>query len=125
MPTAEERAAIWKVQLAKYKQLVTCNFKKGIPNSLLELTDGFTGSEIEQVIIGAMTAAFDDDGRELEFEDLMTAIKEARPLSKVAADKIQALRAWAKDKAVSASLQAAVDVELGHGHRELAAGRGK
>ncbi len=66
-------------------------------------TDGFTGSEIAAIVPDAMFAAFSDGEREIETGDLLAATKSVVPLSKTAAEKIMALREWAKGRARPAS----------------------
>lgn len=60
---------------------------------------GFTGSEITAIVPDAMFAAFADGAREIATADLLAAVKTVVPLSKTAAEKIDALRKWAKDRA--------------------------
>jgi len=62
------------------------------------LTDGFSGAEVEQVVVGALNRAF-DAGRELKFEDLSDEAKAQVPLSRTMAEDITALRAWARLRA--------------------------
>ncbi len=64
-------------------------------------SDGFSGSEIEQVVVSALYSAFADHG-DLTTAMLLAEIKATSPLSRTMADKIAALREWARDKTVSA-----------------------
>ena len=66
--------------------------------------DGLTGSEIEQVFVDALFAAFD---QEKEPTDLTIAqvLVDFVPLSKLMAEQINGLRAWAKGRAKPATSQ--------------------
>lgn len=66
---------------------------------IVTATDQFTGSEIAAIVPDAMYAAFADDGREITVDDLLTAASTVVPMSKTAAEKITALRAWAVGRA--------------------------
>ncbi len=68
-------------------------------NSLVEATDGFSGSEIEQVIVSGMYTAH-AQGREIMQDDLLAEIKQTRPLSVVMAEKVEEIRAWAAARTV-------------------------
>ncbi|NIP81692.1 MAG: AAA family ATPase, partial [Gemmatimonadetes bacterium] len=62
--------------------------------ALAAATAGFSGAEIEQVIISALYSAFAVDGA-LDDDRLLAEVRATRPLSVVAAERIAALRAWA------------------------------
>jgi SpoVK/Ycf46/Vps4 family AAA+-type ATPase len=68
---------------------------------LAKAAEGFSGSELEQVVMSALFAAF-SRGSELEESDLLLEIGNSRPLSVLNAEKIDALRAWAENRCVSA-----------------------
>lgn len=68
------------------------------------VTDGFTGSEVAEIVPDAMFAAFADGKREITSDDLVNAAATVVPLSKTAAEKIATLRNWAKGRARPASL---------------------
>ena len=62
---------------------------------------GFSGAEIEQALIAALYAAH-ARGEPLATGHLVEAIRSTRPLSVVMAERIDALRAWAAERTVSA-----------------------
>ncbi|MCB0182547.1 MAG: hypothetical protein KDI62_30270, partial [Anaerolineae bacterium] len=64
--------------------------------------EGFSGAEIEQVIIDGLYDAFEND-RELSSEDLFVNIENTIPLSQTMETKITALRQWARKHARPAS----------------------
>jgi SpoVK/Ycf46/Vps4 family AAA+-type ATPase len=102
LPTQTERESIWKIQIQKHGR----NPKEFDLVQLARITDGFPGSEIEQVFVEAMYAAFDE---EKEPTDLTIAemLNDSVPLSKLMAEQIQGLRNWAKGRARMATTQPA------------------
>ena len=69
---------------------------------LAKLTEGYTGSEIEQLLVSAMYEAFYQD-RGLTEEDVVQAIKNTVALSTTQREQMNALREWAKERAVLAT----------------------
>ncbi|HSV26497.1 MAG TPA: AAA family ATPase [Sedimentisphaerales bacterium] len=63
--------------------------------------EGFSGAEIEQVVIAALHEAFARE-RELSTGLLLRAIAGTKPLSVMMAGQIETLREWAKDRCVMA-----------------------
>jgi len=68
---------------------------------LAQLTDGFSGAEIEQAIVAATYLAREQQVP-MDFGHIRTEIEQTRPLSRVMAEKISRLRAWARDRTVPA-----------------------
>jgi ATP-dependent 26S proteasome regulatory subunit len=91
LPTLEEREHVFSIHLAKRKRDVAkFNLK-----ALAKATDGFSGAEIEQVILGGMYVAF-DAGRELHQKDILAEAKATVPLSVMMSEEIDELRTWAE-----------------------------
>jgi hypothetical protein len=65
---------------------------------LAQKAEHFSGSELEQVVVAGLHAAF-AAGRELEPVDLERAVQQAVPLYRTYEERIKALRAWAQDRA--------------------------
>jgi hypothetical protein len=70
-------------------------------DGLAEATAGFTGAEIEQVVVSALYTAFSGEAC-LGTELLLSEVHQTRPLSVTRAEYIQALREWAAGRTVSA-----------------------
>ena len=107
LPTLNERKEIFKVHLTKrLKDAEVCgNIKpddQKFINLLAQKTEGFIGSEIEQVVISALCDAFFEN-RALETNDFEKAIKNTVPLSTTQKEQILAIREWANVRAVCAS----------------------
>jgi SpoVK/Ycf46/Vps4 family AAA+-type ATPase len=107
LPTFEERKEIFKVHLKKrLKDEEVCSKVKPTDENLINLlatqTEGFIGSEIEQVVITALCDAFFEN-RPLEVSDFQKAIQNTVPLSTTQKEQILAIREWANVRAVCAS----------------------
>lgn len=94
LPDPAERKEIIAIHLKKRKRNPK-DFK--IP-AIAKLTDGFSGAELEQVVVGALYHAF-DEGRELSQDDLADEAKAQVPLARMMAEDIEALRRWARMRA--------------------------
>lgn len=79
--------------------------------ALVEASKGFTGAEIEEAVKEGMVRAFDKD-REVETDDILGAVKETYPQSKVMAEDLDQLRKWAEGRTVPASKEAPDIIEL-------------
>jgi ATP-dependent 26S proteasome regulatory subunit len=100
LPSRAERADIFRIHLRKRKR----DPSKYDLQKLAEATPGFSGAEIEQLVIEALYDAF-DKGRDLTTEDILKAAGSAVPLSMTMREKIAYLREWAKTRARPASNQ--------------------
>ncbi|VAX19182.1 hypothetical protein MNBD_NITROSPINAE03-457 [hydrothermal vent metagenome] len=67
-------------------------------DALAENSNGFSGAEIEMVIVEARYKAFDAD-REFVTEDILGSLTSQVPLSTTMAEDIGALRQWALKRA--------------------------
>ncbi len=67
-------------------------------------TNGFSGAELEQVVISALFDAF-YEGREVTDEDIFKAAGETVPLSKTMEEEIDTLRNWCTTRARHASVR--------------------
>ncbi|MDR1282416.1 MAG: AAA family ATPase [Opitutaceae bacterium] len=114
LPTAEERKQIWEIQIKKRKR----NPKKFGIAELARLTDGYTGSEIEQLFVESMFTAF-DAGKEPSTDLLVECAKEFTPLSRMMAEDIKRLREWAAGRSRRASAPDAATTTIGTRGRKL------
>ncbi len=75
--------------------------KSGIDIDLLaKLAEGFSGAEIEQLVVSAIYAATTENAV-IETGDLVREVGKTKPLSVLMAEKINALREWAAKRTVS------------------------
>jgi len=106
LPTDTERRVIFSLHLkARLKAgpaLGSLPVGDELLDSLVSATEGFSGAEIEQVVIAACFDAF-NERRALTGDDLLHEIVNTVPLSVTQAEQIAELRAWADIRAVAAS----------------------
>lgn len=98
LPHQIEREQIAAVILNKLKR----DTKKFDLAKIAEATKDYTGAEIEAVITEAMFQAFDLE-REVTAEDIINAASSIIPISKMMAEKIEAIRKWGEGRARPAS----------------------
>jgi len=89
LPRPTEREEIFTIQLKKRGR----NENNYDIQSLSEQTEGFTGSDIEQVVKLGLKSAF-AEGNPLSNDHLTNAITEIIPLSKTEGDKIAQIKNW-------------------------------
>ncbi len=97
LPDAETRAELFRLHLAK-RTLEPAGFD--LP-ALAQASDGFSGAEIEQVIVSALYAAHGVGMPVTDFT-LRQEIRATRPLSVVMREQVNALRQWAASRTVPA-----------------------
>ncbi len=98
LPTQPEREQVFAIHLRK---------RKRDPNQydltkLAKASEGFSGAEIEQVVVGALFTAFDAK-RDLTMDDLLAEIQSTVPLSVMMREEIDELRTWARMRTRPAS----------------------
>lgn len=95
LPNEDERMEICKIHLER----------RGIDPASLEIdrmrqfTKGWTGAEVEQCVVGAITTARLAD-RTLESDDLLNQTGKIVPLSQTMREQVEQIRAWALDRAI-------------------------
>lgn len=105
LPGFTERKEIFKLHVEKRRcaALNAVTTDDAFYNRLAERTKGFSGSEIEAIVVAALFEAYAET-RHLTENDFLTAITNTVPLSVTQADQITALRSWAETRAVYASV---------------------
>ena len=98
LPDAVARAQILDIHLRRRKQ----NPGDIDVPAIVQATDGFSGAEIEQAVVSSLYTAFADDAR-ITTDMLLREIAATRPLSVTMAEKVAALRSWAKDRTARAN----------------------
>jgi SpoVK/Ycf46/Vps4 family AAA+-type ATPase len=101
LPVEEERTEIFKIHLAR-RGADPARFRV---DQLLQFTVGWTGAEIEQCVVSAITQAR-LAGRELSDHDLISTAVKIVPLSRTMKEQINHIRSWAFERAVRATPQA-------------------
>jgi len=95
LPQTSGRKEIFEIHIRK-RDRIPKNYDL---QALAIASNGFVGAEIEHVIEEAMFTAFDDDEREFETKDILKAIAEHVPQSKMDVEKINLIREFCKDRA--------------------------
>lgn len=94
LPELHEREEIFRIHLSKRKR----NPEDFDVPELAVKTRGFSGAEIEMVIVGALNHAF-FEGSELTTQHMEEEAERQIPLSRMMSEEISALRDWAKSRA--------------------------
>ena len=95
LPTEPERKDIFRIHITKTGRDIK-KFKS--LQDFAKASDGFTGAEIAACVRTAMFSAFYED-REFTEKDIISAIKDTIPLTKMKGEEITALREWARYRA--------------------------
>ena len=98
LPAAEERKTIFAIHLARHKQ----DPSKFDLSKLAAASEGFSGAEIEGAVTSSLYAAFNQK-TPLTTEMVVKEIQSTYPLSVTMKEKIEALREWARERAVPAN----------------------
>ncbi|MEU3452938.1 AAA family ATPase [Micromonospora sp. NPDC006766] len=122
LPTRAERVAIWQLHIARRLRHPAVAGDLALDHALLtelsQLSEGYSGAEIEQAVVAGLVDAY-AERRPLRRDDLLRALMNMVPLSVTQAERLNAVRAWAENRAVAAT--AAEDWDLdnrsaGSGH---------
>jgi AAA+ superfamily predicted ATPase len=117
LPHEEERRQIWTIHIQKRKRSAD---KFDVP-MLAKQSEGYSGRQIEQVWLKAMTNAFNDGQREPTTADIMAALKLFKPTSVTMKEKIEARRKRLEGRATPASAPMVVAGKVVNGARKIAA----
>jgi SpoVK/Ycf46/Vps4 family AAA+-type ATPase len=98
LPSEEERLDILRIHVQKRGY----NPDELQLHRLRRITQGWTGAEIEQCVVSAITSVKLQE-KILSFEDLHAAALQVIPLSKTMREQVDHIRSWAYDRAVRAS----------------------
>jgi SpoVK/Ycf46/Vps4 family AAA+-type ATPase len=98
LPDGETRKEIFQIHLESREQ----DLARFDLDSLAASTEGFSGAEIEQVVVSGLYTAFTAD-EALSNEILVSESQRTRPLAITMAERVAHLREWARTRAVSAN----------------------
>ena len=97
LPSLKVRREIFAIHLRKRNRDPT-KFDLG---ELAKASVGYSGSEIEQAVVSALHEAYSEKTG-LTTDQILLAIRNSPPISVTLAERVQGLRAWAKDRCVPA-----------------------
>ena len=98
LPTLSEREEIFRIHLRK-RGIDPESFT---PEVFADATAGWSGAEIEQCVIAAVTDAR-MERRDLELKDLYASRKQIIPISQTMEEQVRHIRNWAYERAIRAS----------------------
>ncbi|HEU5193363.1 MAG TPA: AAA family ATPase, partial [Methylomirabilota bacterium] len=98
LPSTEERKEVFAIHLKKRKRDPAAFDLE----QLAAAADGFTGAEIEQVVVAGLYTAF-SRSVELSTTILVEELRATKPLSVTRREEIDELRTWARERTVLAS----------------------
>jgi hypothetical protein len=98
LPLEAEQIEIFKIHLSR-RGVEPAGFNL---EQLTQFTNGWTGAEIEQCVVSALTKA-KLAGREVTEQDLINVAVKSIPLSRTMKEQINHIRSWAFERAVRAS----------------------
>lgn len=106
LPASRERADIFRIHLGKRLKDPSVVGEFRITDEslsrLADVSDGFSGAEIEQVVVSGLFEAFSGD-RSVTIDDFEQAVRSTVPLSVTQSEVIQTIRDWARVRAVPAT----------------------
>ncbi|MEI7901952.1 MAG: AAA family ATPase [bacterium] len=114
LPCTEEREQIWAIQIRRRNRKPEAFDIRGLALA----SEGHTGAEIEQAVTDALYRAF-AESREPGTSDMLAAVADSVPLSKLMGEQIAGLRKWAMGRCRMAASGAAA--EPGAAGRRIAA----
>ncbi|MEE2023520.1 MULTISPECIES: AAA family ATPase [Alkalimonas] len=97
LPEETERLALLQLHLTRRNT----ELEPAALQACLALTEGFSGAELEQAVVGATFRAH-SAGEELAASHLAQELSQTQPLSVVMAESVMALRHWASSRCVRA-----------------------
>jgi hypothetical protein len=98
LPTDGERIEIFRIHLQR-RGLDPSGFQL---DRLKKFTKGWSGAEVEQCVVSAITTA-KLQGRPLQDDDILNVASTIVPLSRTMREQVDHIRSWAYDRAVRAS----------------------
>lgn len=101
LPNKEERAEILEIHLLRRNR----DPKTFDMRRLVEASAGYSGSELEEVIVTALYNAYDDGGgkNDITTDAMVLAMQEIIPLSQTMRERLTDMREWARSRARRAS----------------------
>lgn len=85
------------------KKYLRLQFGGDFAEKIIEVTEGFTGADLESAIRDIAYRKLANDSFEYTEQSILEAFENVVPLSKVSPERIDAIRNWGKERAVPAS----------------------
>ena len=85
------------------RKYLNLDFSGTFADKVLELTEGFTGADLESTVRDLAYRVIANSDFILNEENIMIAFNNVVPLAQTSPEKIDAIREWGKERAVPAS----------------------
>ncbi len=99
LPNRDERRAILDIHLRRRNREAA----KFDIAQLVEASSGYSGSELEEIIVSALYDAYDASKEDIDTAGLLASVQEVIPLSQTMRERLSEMREWAKSRARRAS----------------------
>ena len=104
LPSRKDREEIFNIHLSRFNKPILSEMDAdGDEKQIIDWTEGFSGAEIEQVVVDGMFTAFGEGRESVCIEDFEGAAEKTVPLSQTMESRIDTLRKWADGRAVRAN----------------------
>jgi len=100
LPNEAERKAILSLH---YRNYVGEEIPESLLHKLASISDGFTGADLESAMRDVGYYRLTHDGEVMSENSIISMVNNIVPLSKTSPEKIEAIRAWGRERAVPAS----------------------
>lgn len=100
LPNEAERKAILSLH---YRNYVGKEISESLLQKLATISDGFTGADLESAMRDVGYNILTHDGEIMSENNIISMVNNIIPLSKTSPEKIEAIRAWGRERAVPAS----------------------
>ena len=100
LPTLEARRAILSLH---YRNYVGQEMPAMLLEKLADISEGFTGADLESAMHDVGYYNLTHDGAYMSEADIVSMVSNIIPLSRTSPEKIEAIRAWGRERAVPAS----------------------
>lgn len=100
LPTSEERREILSLYMRKYLKV---NFSGPFSDRIVEISDGFTGADLESTVRELAYRVVAREGFVLDESQMISTFNNVIPLSQMNPEKIESIRDWGRERAVPAS----------------------
>ena len=94
------------------RKYLNLNFAGEFSDKIVQITDGFTGADLESAVRDLSYRSIANDSFVLNEENIITAFTNVVPLSQTSPEKIEAIRDWGRERAVPASNKPIGDAKL-------------
>jgi SpoVK/Ycf46/Vps4 family AAA+-type ATPase len=100
LPTQDERKEIISIYI---KRGLKKEISSELMNELVDLSDGFAGSDLESAVREVVIHAILKGDESVQEEIFRKSFSNVVPLSKVSPEQIEAIRVWGRERAIPAS----------------------